>query len=139
LCLALGSQMVDLGGKAKTIDEAKDKLNENLSNGRAFEFFKRMLESQGGDISVVDHPEQLAQSEYKIELPAKSSATILNVMVYDVEIAASMIGAGRTMKDSVMDLADGLVQHKKIGGSVGEAESLLTIYSNRQDIQEVKE
>src|SRR5699024_6588648 len=73
LCLALGSQMVVLGGKAKTIDEAKEKLNENLSNGRAFEFFKRMLESQGGDISVVDHPEQLAQSEYKIELPAKSS------------------------------------------------------------------
>src|SRR5699024_8524597 len=58
LCLALGSQMVVLGGKAKTIDEAKEKLNENLSNGRAFEFFKRMLESQGGDISVVDHPEQ---------------------------------------------------------------------------------
>ncbi|HLR51869.1 MAG TPA: pyrimidine-nucleoside phosphorylase [Candidatus Avamphibacillus sp.] len=139
LCLALGSQMVVLGGKAKTIDEAKEKLNENLSNGRAFEFFKRMLESQGGDISVVDHPEQLAQSEYKIELPAKSSGTISNIIADDVGLAASMLGAGRTTKDSVIDLAVGLVLHKKIGDNVEEGESLLTIYSNRQDIQEVKE
>src|SRR5699024_8441486 len=139
LCLALGSQMVVPGGKAKTIDEAKEKLNENLSNGRAFEFFKRMLESQGGDISVVDHPEQLAQSEYKIELPAKSSGTISNIIADDVGLAASMLGAGRTTKDSVIDLAVGLVLHKKIGDNVEEGESLLTIYSNRQDIQEVKE
>src|SRR5699024_9089341 len=63
LCLALGSQMAVLGGKAKTIDEAKERLKENLSNGKAVDRFKLMLRSQGGDDKVVDQPELLPQAD----------------------------------------------------------------------------
>src|SRR5699024_9376343 len=139
LCLALGSQMVVLGGKAETIEEAKKQLKANLFNGKAFEYFKRLLESQGGDPNVVDHPEQLPQAEYKVELPAKNSGTISNIIADDVGLAASMLGAGRTTKDSVIDLAVGLVLHKKVGDNVEEGESLLTIYSNRQNVEDVKD
>jgi pyrimidine-nucleoside phosphorylase len=50
-----------------------------------------------------------------------------------------MLGAGRATKESVIDLAVGLVLHKKIGDEVKSGNSLLTIYSNTEDIEEVRQ
>jgi len=50
-----------------------------------------------------------------------------------------MLGAGRATKDSIIDLAVGLVLHKKIGDTVKEGEPLLTIHANQENVEEVKE
>lgn len=138
LCLTLGSQMVVLGGKVETVEEARELLKESLANGSALEYFKTMLQSQGGDNKVVDDPNLLPQAEFKIDLPAPASGFVSSMVADDIGIAASMLGAGRTTKDSVIDLAVGLVLHKKVGDKVEENEPLLTIYSNTQDIEAVK-
>lgn len=139
LCLTLGSQMAVLGGKAETIGDAREQLKESLSSGKALNYFKIMLESQGGDSKVVDDLELLPQAKYKVELPARASGIVSNIVADDVGVAASMLGAGRTTKDSVIDLAVGLDLHKKVGDKVNENEPLLTIYTNQQDIQAVKD
>ena len=139
LCLTLGSQMVVLGGKVETVEEARELLKESLSNGSALKYFKTMLKSQGGDNKVVDDPNLLPQAEFKIDLPAPASGFVSNMVADDIGVAASMLGAGRTTKDSVIDLAVGLVLHKKVGDKVEEHEPLLTIYSNNQDIEAVKD
>ncbi|MBU5265351.1 pyrimidine-nucleoside phosphorylase [Virgibacillus proomii] len=139
LCLTLGSQMVVLAKQAESIDEARAKLKENLHNGKALQQFKVFLESQGGDASVVDNPEKLPQASYQIELPAKSSGIIAEIIADDIGTAAMMLGAGRATKDAEIDLAVGMVLHKKIGDKVNEGESLLTIYANSENLDEVKE
>ncbi|MBP1969664.1 pyrimidine-nucleoside phosphorylase [Virgibacillus natechei] len=139
LCLTLGSQMVVLADKADNIEEARLKLETNLTNGKALEQFKIFLESQGGDASVADSPETLPQSTYKIELPAKQSGTIAKIIADDIGYSAMMLGAGRATKDSQIDLAVGIVLHKKIGDSVQEGESLLTIHANQDAVEDVKE
>ncbi|MFD1039223.1 pyrimidine-nucleoside phosphorylase [Virgibacillus byunsanensis] len=139
LCLTLGSQMVLLANKAKSIEEAKQLLTENLTNGKAFEQFKTFLESQGGDPSVADNPELLPKTSYKIELPAKSSGTVAEIVADDIGTAAMMLGAGRATKESEIDLAVGIVLHKKIGDQVQEGEALLTIHSNQKTVDQVKE
>src|SRR5690625_1877819 len=139
LCLTLGSQMAVLGGEIETIEEARKQLKESISSGKALEYFKTMIESQGGNSGVVDNLEQLPQSKYQVELPALSSGYVSNMIADDIGVAASMLGAGRTTKDSVIDLAVGVVLHKKVGDKVEKNESLLTIYSNNQDIQTVKD
>ncbi len=48
-----------------------------------------------------------------------------------------LLGAGRATKESEIDLAVGLVLRKKVGESVTAGESLVTIYSNRENIEEV--
>jgi pyrimidine-nucleoside phosphorylase len=53
--------------------------------------------------------------------------------------AAMLLGAGRATKESEIDLAVGLVLHKKIGDKVQKGESLLTIYSNFEDVSKVQE
>src|SRR5690625_2622785 len=52
LCLTLGSHMVVLADQAKSFDEARKRLEENLTNGKAFEQFKLFTRSQGGNERV---------------------------------------------------------------------------------------
>ncbi|WP_067728185.1 pyrimidine-nucleoside phosphorylase [Oceanobacillus damuensis] len=139
LCLTLGSQMVVLAGKADTIEEARGKLQDNLHNGKAFDKFKRFLMSQGGDASVADNPDLLPQASHKIELPAKSSGVVGKMIADELGTAAMMLGAGRATKESEIDLSVGIVLRKKVGDTVSEGESLLTIHSNRQSVEDVIE
>lgn len=139
LCLTLGSQMVVLAEKAETLEEARAKLQENLHNGKALNQFKTFLSSQGGDATVVDQPHLLPQASFKIDLPAKKGGTVAEIIADDIGTAAMMLGAGRATKESEIDLAVGLVLHKKIGDKVEAGESLLTIHSNSENVDEVKE
>lgn len=139
LVLTLGSQMVILAGKAKTSEEAKEMLLDAIHSGKALAKFKEFLENQGGDASIVDDLTKLPQAKYKIELPAKQSGYISRMVADEIGVASMILGAGRATKEDVIDLAVGLVLHKKVGDKVEEGESILTIYSNRENVEDVKQ
>ncbi|MBY0096485.1 pyrimidine-nucleoside phosphorylase [Mesobacillus maritimus] len=139
LCLTLGSHMVFLAKKAATLKEARALLEKAISDGSALESFKVFLSSQGGDASVVDDMSRLPQAKYKIELEAKEEGYVSEIVADEIGTAAMLLGAGRATKESEIDLAVGLVLRKKIGDKVEKGESLLTIHSNFEDVQEVKE
>lgn len=139
MCYALGSQMMVLAKQAATIDEARVQLKEALESGKALLKFKEMIQNQGGDPSVVDQPERLLTAKCVSELPAKESGIVSKLVANELGIAAMMLGAGRKTKDDAIDHAVGLKLNKKIGDPVQEGESLLTIYSNEEDISSVKE
>lgn len=139
LVLTLGSQMVILAGKAKTSEEAKEMLLDAIHSGKALAKFKEFLANQGGDASIVDDLTKLPQAKYKIELPAKQSGYISKMVADEIGVASMILGAGRATKEDVIDLAVGLVLHKKVGDKVEEGESILTIYSNRENVEDVKQ
>ena len=139
MCYALGSQMMVLAKQAATIDEARVQLKEALESGKALLKFKEMIQNHGGDPSVVDQPERLLTAKYVSELPAKESGIVSKLVANELGIAAMMLGAGRITKDDAFDHAVGLKLYKIIGDRVQEGESLLTIYSNEEDISSVKE
>ena len=139
MCYALGSQMVVLANQATTIEEARALLKEALESGKALDKFKEMIQNQGGDASIVEQPERLLTAKYVIELPAKKSGIVSKLVANELGIAAMMLGAGRKTKEDDIDHAVGLKLNKKIGDSVKEGESLLTIYSNEKEITSVQE
>lgn len=139
LCLTLGSHMVYLSQKASSTEEARKMLEKSIKNGSALEKFKIFLKAQGGDESVVDQPEKLPTAKYQIELLAKEDGWVEEIIADDVGTAAMLLGAGRATKESEIDLAVGLVLKKKVGDSVQKGESLLTIHSNREDVNDVIE
>jgi pyrimidine-nucleoside phosphorylase len=139
MCYALGSQMVVLANQATTIEEARALLKEALESGKALDKFKEMIQNQGGDASIVKQPERLLTAKYVIELPAKKSGIVSKLVANELGIAAMMLGAGRKTKEDDIDHAVGLKLNKKIGDSVIEGESLLTIYSNEKEITSVQE
>ena len=139
MCYALGSQMVVLAGKAKTIDEARTLLQEALESGKALAKFKEMIQNQGGDPTIVEQPERILTARNTMELPAKQSGVVSKIVANELGIAAMMLGAGRKTKEDDIDHAVGLKLHKKIGDTVTKGESLLTIYSNDEEISSVIE
>ena len=138
LVMTLGSQMVVLGGKAETLEDARGLLQQAIDSGAALDKFRTFLKNQGGNPEVVDHPELLPQAQYQSELPAKESGVVTEIVANEMGIASMMLGAGRQTKEDDIDLSVGLVLHKKVGDSVEAGESLMTIYSNTEDIDDVK-
>ncbi|MEF7634591.1 pyrimidine-nucleoside phosphorylase [Bacillus thuringiensis] len=138
LVLVLGSQMVVLAKKANTLEEAREMLIEVMKNGKAIEKFKEFLSNQGGDSSIVDNPEKMPQAKYVIDVPAKTSGVISNIVADEIGIAAMLLGAGRATKEDEIDLAVGLMLRKKVGDAVKEGEPFVTIYANRKNVEDVK-
>lgn len=134
----LGSQMVVLAKKAETLEEARKMLEEAIQSGAAIEKFKVMVRNQGGDASVIDHPEKLPQAKYIIDLPAKKSGVVLEMVADQLGIAAMILGAGRRTKEDQIDFSVGLMLRKKVADSVVEGETLVTIYANSPDVEDVK-
>jgi pyrimidine-nucleoside phosphorylase len=139
LCLTLGSHMVYLANKASSLKEARAMLEKAINDGSALDKLKVFLSSQGGDASIVDDPSKLPQAKFTFELEAKEDGYVAEIVADEVGTAAMILGAGRATKESVIDLAVGLVLRKKIGDHVKKGESLVTIYSNFEDVAEVKE
>lgn len=139
LCLALGSHMVYLAKKANSLEEARQLLENAIKDGSALETFKLFLASQGGDASVVDQPDKLPQAKYIIELDAKEDGYVKEMVADEIGTAAMILGAGRATKESTIDLAVGLMLRKKIGDKVQKGDSLVTIYSNFENVEAVKQ
>ncbi|MDG0843973.1 pyrimidine-nucleoside phosphorylase [Staphylococcus equorum] len=139
LVMTLGSQMVVVGGKAKDLEEARALLEKAIQDGSALESFRTFLENQDGDGTVVDDVSKLPQAQYQVELLAESSGFVTEIIANEMGVASMMLGAGRQTKDDDIDLSVGLVLHKKVGDRVDEGEPLLTIHSNRENVNDVIE
>ncbi|WP_439949078.1 pyrimidine-nucleoside phosphorylase [Bacillus subtilis] len=137
LVLTLGSQMVVLAKKADTLDEARAKLEEVMKNGKALEKFKDFLKNQGGDSSIVDDPSKLPQAAYQIDVPAKEAGVVSEIVADEIGVAAMLLGAGRATKEDEIDLAVGIMLRKKVGDKVEKDEPLVTLYANRENVDEV--
>ena len=137
LCYALGSQMIVVGGKAESIEEARKMLVEVVQNGAALEIFKKFIEAQGGNPAVVDDPSLLPQAKYKIDVASKQSGYISKMEADDIGIAAMLLGAGRATKESTIDLSVGLVLQKKVGDAVEIGDTIVTIHTNSLDVENV--
>ena len=139
MCYVLGSQMVVLAKKATTLEEARELLEEALVSGKALAKFREMIRNQGGDDTIVDEPHRLLTAKHEIELLAKETGVVQKMVANEIGIAAMRLGAGRATKEDSVDHAVGLKLHKKVGMPVASGESLLTIYANQEDVEEVKE
>jgi len=137
LALTLGAHMVVLGGKAKNFDEAYLLLKKLIDNGDALRTFKLLVSTQGGDASVIDNPNLLPQAKFLIPVPVARTGYIHSIQAEEIGTAAMMLGAGRQTKDSPIDLAAGILLHKKVGQQVSLGEPLATIHTNSEHISDI--
>jgi pyrimidine-nucleoside phosphorylase len=139
LCLVLGSQMVVLGEKASSLEEARTMLERVIENGEALQAFKQLIQDQGGDPAVVDDVGLLPQAKYVNQVESRQEGFISFMEADEIGTAAMVLGAGRATKESVIDLSVGIVLHKKVGDFVKKGEAIATVYSNDASIDECVE
>ena len=137
LVLTLGSQMVVLAEKASTLEEARELLKKAIQSGSALAVFKTFLSNQGGDASIIDYPERLPSARYQIQFQAKKDGIITEMIANEIGVASMMLGAGRQTKEDKIDLGVGIVLNKKVGDHVIEGDSILTIHSNKEQVDDI--
>ena len=61
------------------------------STGQALEKFKTFISNQGGDASIVDHPEQLPRARYQIHFQAQKDGMITEMIANEIGVASMML------------------------------------------------
>lgn len=139
LIVVIGGYMAVMGNKATTVEQGQQLCEDVIHNGQALERFRAMIKDQGGDPRVIDDPEEiLPQAKYRITLPAKTSGGVSKIVANEIGVASMLLGGGRQKANDKLDYAVGIMLNKKIGDSVEKGEPLLTIYSNREKVDDIK-
>ncbi|MCI2771989.1 pyrimidine-nucleoside phosphorylase [Staphylococcus warneri] len=137
LVLTLGSQMVVLAKKADNLKDARELLEAAIQSGKALDKFKTFISNQGGDVSIIERLDSLEDAKYKIEYTAQKDGFISEMVANEIGVASMMLGAGRQTKEDIIDLSVGIVLNKKVGDKVNAGESILTIHSNKENVNDI--
>lgn len=130
LCLVLGSNMVVLSKKAKTVEEAREMLLGTIKDGSAIKKFREFIEAQGGDPSQVDDPEKLPKAKHIVPVKSDREGYVTKIHADNIGLVAMELGAGRATKEDKIDLAVGIVLNKKRGEKVQRGDIIAYIHSN---------
>jgi len=130
VCMALGEQMLVLGGICETAPEGKEKLAQALHNGQGLEKFAAMVKAQGGDPRIIGDTDLLPQAKGRVDVAADKDGYITGIGTRYIGEAASVLGAGRLTKEDAIDPAVGLWMHVRTGDAVEKGAPLATVYYN---------
>jgi len=133
LCMTLGSRMLMAGGKAETEEEACGMLEQAIKDGSALKKLAEFVEAQGGDGSVVYHPERLPAASIQRTVFSPSDGYVSRIVCDEVGICSLILGGGRETKESEIDLSVGLVLQKKVGDKVTAGEPVAVIHASDED------
>jgi pyrimidine-nucleoside phosphorylase len=122
--LQLGAEMLLMAGAAASRDEARARLVDAITSGRAVGVAERMVESQGGDADVVTNRSKPAVASEEIVIGASRAGFVADVDAMEIGLAAVAMGAGRTRADQAVDHAVGILLEKKPGDRVEAGEAL---------------
>ena len=126
---ALGVEMLLLVGVAADPSEARRRLEESVSSGRALETFGRVIEAQGGNPAVVDDPGILPQAGAVEVFRAPRSGVVTAVEPRRIGRAILELGGGRVTIEDEIDPAVGFVITVKPGDTVREGDPVASVFA----------
>jgi len=126
----VAGEMIRLGGKAATREEARALVDRVVSDGSAFEKFRQFVVAQGGDPAQVDNPDLLPTARIVEPLLSPSDGYVADIDALEVGLVTMVLGGGREKKGDPIDHAVGVALHKKVGDRVRAGEPLCDIHAN---------
>lgn len=123
LALRFGAEMLRLAGVKPT------NLRRLLEDGSALRKLAELITAQWGDPAVIDDPGRLPTAPVQEPVAATAAGCVTAIDALTIALAGKALGAGRDRKDGAIDLAVGIVLHKKVGDSVAPGEPLATIHA----------
>ncbi len=136
LTLVLGSEMLVLGKAARSLTEARRRLERALADGSALERFVRMVKAHGGDPRMVEHPERLPRAPARVEVLAARSGYVADCDAYALGLAGVALGAGRTRAEQAVDPSAGIELLACRGERVRRAEPIAVIHARTRQLAE---
>ena len=126
---ALGVEMLLLVRAAADAGEARRRLEDSVTSGRAIEMFARIIEAQGGNPAVIDDPALLPQAAEVEVFRAPSDGVVAAVEPRRLGRAIVELGGGRRTIEDEVDASVGFVIPAKPGDRVRAGEPLASVFA----------
>lgn len=138
LCLDSGSIMLVQAKLFQDKKEAREALLKNLKNGKAFEKFVEFVKAQKGDTSYILDPSKFEVAKNIIPIYSNKEGVIKRIDALTIGKSSMKLGGGRERIEDTIDMSAGIILNKKIGDFVKNNELLATLYTNKEDFEEIK-
>jgi pyrimidine-nucleoside phosphorylase len=126
---ALGVEMLVLVGAARTRAEARQRLEDAVTSGRALEKFACIIEAQGGNPAVVEDPGVLPQAQAVEVYRAGHAGVVVAVEPHRIGRAIVELGGGRSAVEDTVDPTVGFVITVKPGDPVRAGEPIASVFA----------
>jgi pyrimidine-nucleoside phosphorylase len=130
---ALGSEMLLLVGAAANPADARKRLEESVSSGKALETFGRIIEAQGGNRAVIDDPAILPQAGAVEVFRAPRSGVIVAVEPRRIGRGILELGGGRVTIEDEVDPSVGFVITVKPGDAVRSGDPIASVFARNEE------
>ena len=138
LCLDSGSIMLVQAKLFRDKKEARKALLKNLKNGKAFEKFVEFVKAQKGDASYILDPSKFEVAKNIIPIYSNKEGVVKRIDALTIGKSSMKLGGGRERIEDTIDMSAGIILNKKIGDFVKNNELLATLYTNKEDFEEIK-
>lgn len=128
--VALGAEMLLLGGLARDAAEATARIEDAFASGAAAERFARMVAALGGPADLLEKPaSHLAAAPLARPVFPDRAGAVQSIDTRGVGLAVVALGGGRTRPQDAIDHAVGLTQLAGIGEAVGPERPLAIVHA----------
>jgi pyrimidine-nucleoside phosphorylase len=134
LSLILAGWMIHLGGKAESPKAGYALAEAALTNGAGLDAFMKMVDAQGGDVSVFDDMESFHKPGATEILAAWESGYVAEMDTTALGWAVQRTGAGREKADEPVDPHAGILFHARRGAKIEKGQPLATIFATKPEM-----
>ena len=139
-CLEISAHMLVIGSQAENLQAARKLTQESIDTGRAWHYFRNLVQGQGGDLAYIDEPERLPQASVVDTVTSPHTGFLSQVNARLIGEASVTLGAGRARKDDPIDYAVGIEVLHKVGDYIDRGMPIMKIHANRkEDLQAARE
>ena len=125
----LSGWMLHLAGHADTPAEGAKLSDEILTSGAAFEAFLKIVQAQGGDISLFEDPATHHKPTGTRTITAPQDGYLASMDCKQVGWAVQRLGAGRAKPGDPVSAHAGIEMHAKLGDHLTEGQPLVTLFA----------
>ena len=128
ITLALGAEMLRMGGVAKNESQARKQLLASIADGSAIRKMEEIVKYQGGDPRAVTEHDRMPKAPKKSKVKAKRAGVVTEIDALEIGLASVGLGAGRSRADQAVDPAVGIMLEKKPGDRVKVGDTIATLH-----------
>ena len=116
--------------KATSTEDAYRLIDEVIANGKALEYFRKLVVSQNGNPQIVDNYRLFKQPKFAEQIICECDGYISNIDAYKTAYACKLLGAGREKKSDIIDYSAGIYLNKIYSEKVSKGDVIATLYSS---------
>jgi pyrimidine-nucleoside phosphorylase len=130
LTIELAIEMLFLAGVESDRVSTRGRLEKLLDSGQALERFRKFVEAQGGEVTVVDKLSLLPQAPRVETVAAEQDGFVSSIDARALGELCVDMGGGRRLRNDEVDKSVGFLLRARVGDRVSRGDALVDVHFN---------